>query len=144
MHATTSAGSHFPNKFSCKFSGTNVAQHRSHVLLHCLIDNLWTDGQLAPFGGIRNQSAHSGESCLVDKIDNELELVQTFEIGKLGRIAGANKGVEARTNQRARAATKHCLLAKKIGLGLLAKSRFEYTGTRAANSFRTGQAHKHP
>src|SRR5438874_174170 len=80
-----------------------------------------------------------GESCLVDKIDNELELVQTFEIGKLGRIAGANKGVEARTNQRARAATKHCLLAKKIGLGLLAKSRFEYTGTRAANSFRPRQ-----
>jgi len=31
------------------------------------------------------------------------------------------------------------LLAKKIGLGLLAKSRFEYTGTRAANSFRPRQ-----
>src|SRR6266542_5740725 len=129
MRATPRTGFHLPNKFACKFSGTNVAQRGSHVLLHCLIDNLWTDGQFAPFGGIRNQSAHSGESCLMDKINNELEFVQTFEIGELGRIASANKGVEAGTNERARAAAEHGLLAKQIGLSLLAKSRFEYTGT---------------
>src|SRR6266498_5258706 len=135
MRATPRAGSHFPNKFSCKFSGANVAQRRSHVVLHCLIDNLWTDGQLAPFGGVRNQFAHSGKSCFVDKIDNKLELVQAFEVRELGRIAGANQRVEAGTNERARAAAEHGLLAKQIGLSLLAKSRFEYTGTRAANSF---------
>src|SRR5207244_6057282 len=43
--------------------------------------------------------------------------------------------IKAAANQRALAATKHCLLAKKIDLSLLAKSRFEYTGPRAANSF---------
>jgi hypothetical protein len=46
IRATPRTGFHLPNKFAGKFSGTNVAQHRSHVLLHCLIDNFWTDSNV--------------------------------------------------------------------------------------------------
>src|SRR5438034_8503660 len=133
--ATPRARSHFSNKFARKFSRANVAQRGSHVLSYCLIDNLWTNGQLAPFSGIRNQSAHSRESRFVNEIDNELEFVQTFEVGELGRIAGADECVEAGTNQPDGTDTQHRLLAKKISLSFLPKSRFENAGTRTANSF---------
>src|SRR5439155_8405609 len=98
-------------------------------------DDFWADCQLAPFRGIGNQSAHPRNALFVDKIDNKLEFVQTFEISKLGRITRVNESFKASANERACAAAKYCLLAKKIGLRFLPKSRFEHAGTCAADSF---------
>jgi hypothetical protein len=70
----------------------------------------------------------------MDEVDDELEFVEAFEVGKLRRIAGANERIETGTNERACSTAKDGLLAKKIGFRLLAKSCLDYAGTRATDS----------
>src|SRR4029077_8859594 len=95
--------------------------------------------QLAPFGGVGDQFAHTRNSRFVDEIDDELEFVETFEVGKLRRIAGINERVETGANERACSSAKDCLLTKKIGLRLLTKSCLDYAGVRATDSLCPGQ-----
>jgi len=75
----------------------------------------------------------------VDEINDELEFVEAFEVGKLRRIAGANERIETGANERACSSTKDCLLTKKVGLRLLTKSCLDYAGARATNSLCLGQ-----
>src|SRR3984893_7197821 len=75
----------------------------------------------------------------MNKIDNELELVQTFEISELGRVTGAHECIEAGTDEPARPAAKHRLLAEQVCLGFLAKSCFDYANTAATDSFGPGK-----
>jgi hypothetical protein len=63
----------------------------------------------------------------VDEIDDELEFVEAFDVGKLRRIAG--------TNERACSTAKDCLLAKKVALRLFSKSCLDYAGARAAKFY---------
>src|SRR5205809_3158539 len=66
--------------------------------------------------------------------------MQTFEICEFRWIAGTNKRFKASANERGRAAAEYCLLAEKIGLGLLTKSGLKHAGTRAPDSFCPGQS----
>ena len=63
---------------------------------------------------------HLGEAALVDQVDDQLQLVQAFEIGDLGLVAGLDQRLEPGVDQLGRAAAEHGLLAEQIGLGLLA------------------------
>src|SRR2546430_9609586 len=77
----------------------------------------------------------------MDKVDDKLEFVQTFEVRELRWITGGNQRIKTSPNQRAGAAAEHCLLTKKIGLRLLSKSRLHYAGTRASDSLCPRQRH---
>ncbi len=76
----------------------------------------------------------------MDKIDNELELVETFEIGELGRVTCAHKRFKPSADKRARSAAQHSLLAEKIGLRFFAKARFHHASARAADTLGPSQA----
>ena len=75
----------------------------------------------------------------MDEINDELEFVEAFEVGKLRRIAGANERIETGANERACSSAKDCLLTKKIGLRLLTKSCLDYARMRATDSLCPGQ-----
>ena len=66
------------------------------------------------FGGIGDQFAHTRNSRFVDEIDDELEFVEAFEVGKLRRISGTNERIETGANERACSSAKDCLLTKKV------------------------------
>ena len=70
----------------------------------------------------------------MNEIDDELEFVETFEVRKLRRIAGANERIETGANELACATAKNRLLTKKVGLRLLTKSCLDYAGARATDS----------
>src|SRR5207245_5822582 len=75
------------------------------------------------------------EAAAVNQVNDELELVEAFEIRDLGLVARFREGLEARLDQFTYAAAKYGLLAKEIGLGLFGKSRLQNAGARAAESF---------
>src|SRR6266699_2278215 len=69
------------------------------------------------------------------KIDNKLKLVETFEVGELGWITGANKCFKPGADERARSAAKHGLLAKQVCFRLFAECRCDNAGASAADAF---------
>ncbi len=95
---------------------------------------------IAPFRGVADGVAHVSQSAAVDQIHNQLELVQHFEVGALGLIAGFDQRFVSRLDQRAHAAAKHRLLAEEIGLGLFFERGFEHTCPRAADALQIAEA----
>src|SRR6266404_5978787 len=62
--------------------------------------------------------------------------MQAFEIGQLWRVTGTDQNVKSVANKRGCSAAEHRLLAKKISLGFFAEGGFDYSCTRATDSFR--------
>src|SRR5438034_232500 len=52
-------------------------------------------GEVAILGGVGDAVAHVVEPALIDQIDDELHLVDAFEVRHLRRIAGLDQGLES-------------------------------------------------
>ena len=111
-----------------------------HGLLALGVDDARAADVVAPLGGVGDGVAHVGEAAAVDEVDDELELVQDFEVGALGLIAGLDQGFEARLDERADAAAEHGLLAEEIGLGLFLEGGLEHAGAGAADALEVAEA----
>ena len=97
---------------------------------------------VAPLGGVGDGVAHVGQAAAIDQVDDELELVQDFEVGALGLIAGLDQRLVARLDERADAAAKHGLLAEEIGLGLFLEGGLEHPGAGAADALEVAEAER--
>ena len=77
-----------------------------------------------------------GDPLLVHEVDDQLQLVQALEVGRLGLVAGVDQRLEAGGHQRGQAAAEHHLLAEEVGLGLLVEGGVEHAGPGGADGVR--------
>ena len=103
------------------------------------VDDPRAPGQVAVLGGVRDGVAHAGDALLVHEVDDELELVEALEVGRLGLVAGVDQGLEPGLDQRGQAAAQHDLLAEEVGLGLLVEGGVEDAGPGGADGVGVGE-----
>ena len=82
---------------------------------------------------------HVGESALDQKVDDQLDFVQAFEICHVRAEAGFHQGIVAGADQLAHAADQHRLFAEQIAFGLLFEAAGEDPDAGAANGLGVGE-----
>ena len=127
------------HEFLGELAGLNLGQDALHLGLGLGVDDTRTTGQVAVFGGVGDRVAHVGDAALIDEIDDQLDLVQTLEIGHFRRITGLDQGLEAGLDQRGQTTAEHRLFAKEVGLALLAEIGLDDAGATAAIGRGIGQ-----
>ena len=93
-------------------------------------------------GGVADRIAHVIEPALIDKVDNQFQLVETLEVGNFRLIARLNQGLESGLDERADAAAEHGLFAEQIGFGLFGERGLDDASARDANAFRVRQGQR--
>jgi hypothetical protein len=122
-------------------AGLDVGQHRLHPRLGLVIGQDARAGDVfAVFGGVRDRIVHVGDAALIDQVDDQLHLVQAFEIGHLGLVAGLDQRLEAHADQFHQAAAEHRLLAEEVGLAFLPEVGLDDARPPAADGRAIGQA----
>ena len=82
----------------------NVGEHALHGLLHFVGHDLRTTRVIAILGRVGDRVAHEHHAAAIHQIDDQLQLVQTLEVGDLRRVAGLRQRLEARLHERRDAA----------------------------------------
>src|SRR5208337_700013 len=85
----------FGDPLAGEFALLNVGEHLFHGLAGGITDDGFATGEVAIFGGVGDGVAHAREAAFVDEIDDQLDLVETLEVGDLGLVAGLDKGFKA-------------------------------------------------
>src|SRR6266513_1519143 len=119
----------------------DAREHPAHALARILVDDLRTGGVLAVLGIVRDRVVHGADAALVHQVDDQLELVQAFEVRHLGRVACLHQGIESGFHQLDAAAAQHGLLAEQVGLGLLLEAGLDDARLAAADRRGVGQRH---
>src|SRR2546430_5996947 len=122
------AGRVFADPLARELAALHFLQHLAHLVLHALIHDAGSAGEIAVLGGLADELMHLGEPALVQQVDDQLQLVQALVVGHLGLIARFHQRLEALHNELGGAATQHRLLAEQIRLGLLGKAGLEQIG----------------
>ena len=99
-----------------------------------LIHNPGTAGDVAIFSGLGDGEAHAGDTGFIHEIADELQLMETLEIGHLWLITRFNEGLEAGLNKSARATAEDGLFAKEIGLSFFLEGGLEHAGAGRADA----------
>src|ERR1700691_4579008 len=80
-------------------------------LLHCgprgVTNNFFATRQVSVLSRVRNRVAHPSQPTFVDQVDDQLHLVQTFEISNLRCVAGLDQRLESLLDQRSQSATQY-------------------------------------
>ncbi len=79
-------------------------------------------------------------AAAIEKVDDELELVEDFEVGELGLIAGFGEDFKAALDEGCRATAEDGLFAEEVSLGLFGEGGFEHAATRAADGLGVGES----
>src|SRR5229473_7541256 len=118
----------------CETAVADLREDLAHLFSRLFGDDARSGGIITLLGGIADGVTHVAEAAAVNQVDDELELVEAFEIGDLGLVACLRECLEARFDQFTHAAAEYGLLAKEIGFGLFGKSGLQNAGARAAES----------
>ncbi len=86
-------------------------------------------GVVAVFGRVGDRIAHPGQAAFVEKVDDELELVQRLEVGGLRLVASLDQGLVGSLDEGRHPAAEDDLLAEEVGLGFFFEGRFEHPGS---------------
>ncbi len=105
-----------------------------HGLLGLGGDDAWAGDIVAPLGCVGDGVTHVGEAAAVHEVDDELELVEDFEVGEFRLIAGLGEGLEACLDEGGGASAEDGLLAEEVCLGLFGKGGLEDSGAGAADA----------
>src|ERR1051326_662221 len=122
------AGGVLRHPLAGEFSRLNVGQHLCHFPAHMRIDHPGPGAVGAVFGGVGDGAIHAGDAARVHQIDQQLELVQAFEIGELRGVAGIDQRVERRAHELRGAAAKYGLLSEQIGFRFLLDGGLDQAG----------------
>ncbi len=98
-------------------------------------------GHIAIFRRVADRVAHVRDAALVDQIDDQLDLVQAFEIRHLGRVARFNQGLVSGPDQFGQPAAQHRLLAEQVGFGFFLEAGFDNRGASATDRRPISQSH---
>src|SRR5579872_6089536 len=121
-------------------AGLDVGEDALHFGLDAIADHPRAARVIAVFGGVRDRVAHIGDAAFIDQVDDQLHLVQAFEIRHLGRVAGLDQGLVAGDDEAGQPAAQHRLLAEQVGLAFLFEARLD--DPRAAAADRAGIAER--
>src|SRR5256886_5809697 len=133
------AGRVFADPLARELAALHFLEHLAHLVLHALIHDAGSAGEIAVLGGLADELMHLGEPALVQQVDDQLQLVQALVVGDLGLIARLHEGLEALHHELGGAAAQHRLLAEQIRLGLLGEGGLEHSAARAAGAVRIGE-----
>src|SRR5579875_227542 len=134
-----SSGSVLQNPLSCELPALNLLENLAHGSAHMVVNKARPARHISVLGCVGNGVAHSGDPGLIHEVYDELQLVQTLEVGDFRLIAGLHKRLKAGFHQGRGTSAQHRLLAKQIGFGLLFKGRLDNAGARSSDRFRIGQ-----
>src|SRR5271163_666052 len=134
------SGAILGDPFVGEFARLDVGENLLHRLARTLVDDASAARHIAELGGVADRVAHVGDAAFVDQIDDQLDLVEAFEVRHLGRVTSLDQGLVAGANQFGESAAQHGLLAEEIGFGLLAKAGFDDRRTAAADGASVGEA----
>ena len=113
------------HEFSRELSGLDFFQDAPHFRFRFFRDDARTAGNTTIFSSIRHGVPHIGDTAFVEEIDDQLQFVQTFEVGHLRCVTRFNQRLEPSLHQRGSAAAQHGLLAKQIRFSFFAKRGFD-------------------
>src|SRR5579885_1985497 len=105
------------------------------------IDDTRSASQIAVLGRFTDELMHARKTAFVDKIDDQLQLVQALEVCRFGLISGSHESVVTGSDQLGNSTAQNGLLAEKIGFSLLGKARGQNGRARTAQSMRVGERH---
>src|SRR5712692_6633322 len=107
----------------CETAVADLREDLAHLFSRLFGDDARSGGIITLLGGIADGVTHVAEPAAVNQVDDELELVEAFEIGDLGLIASFRERLESRLDQFTHTAAEYGLLAKEVGFGFFSKSR---------------------
>src|SRR3546814_8403840 len=90
----------------------DLVEDLAHLRLHGRVDDPRAAGEVAVLGGVGDGVPHAGDALLVHEVDDELQLVEALEVGRLGLVASLDEGLEASLHEGGEAAAEHHLLAE--------------------------------
>ena len=134
------AGLVLQDPFAGELTVLDLLEYLAHLGAGVVVDDALAAGDIAILGGVGDAVAHAGDTLLVHQVDDQLELVQAFEVGHLGLVPGIDQGLETGAHQLAGAAAKHYLLTEKIGFGLFGEIRLDDAGAGGADSLGVSQS----
>src|SRR5436190_12830839 len=117
----------------------DAQQRIAHALARRFVDDLRAGDVLAVLGVVRDRVVHGADAALVHQVDDQLELVQAFEVRHLGGVARLHQGIESGLYQLDAAAAQHGLLAEQVGLGFLLEVGLDDARLAAADRRGVGQ-----
>lgn len=103
----------------------DLAQHVLHLLAGLFGDQALAGDVIPVFSRIRDRVTHHREAAAVDQIDDQLHLMDAFEICHFRRVSGFDQRIEASLHQFADTAAQHGLLTEQVGLGLFLEGRLD-------------------
>ena len=135
------ANSGRPLRFSsiqrfAKLPSAHLLEQLAHGRPRCIRHQARSRHIIPVLGRVGHRVTHVVQAALVEKIDDQLELVHALEVRELGLIAGVDERLEARLHERRHAAAQNRLLAEQIGLGFLGERREQHARARAADPLR--------
>src|SRR5205085_676396 len=66
----------------------DLVEDRLHLFFDGLVDDPGAAGEVAVLSGVGDREAHAGDAVLVHEVDDQLQLVEALEVGRLGLVAG--------------------------------------------------------
>jgi hypothetical protein len=106
----------------------NLFQDAPHLGAGFLRDDARAPGVVPVFGRVADGVAHELQAAPVHQVDDQLELVETLEVGHLRPIPRLGEGLESGLHQRGDAAAEDRLLAEQISLGFLTERGLDHSG----------------
>ena len=106
----------------------DFGQDLLHGLANTRVDDSRTAAVVAVLGSITYGITHVAEAALIEQIDDQLQLVQAFEVGDLGLITCFNQRLESRLHECAHAAAKNRLLPEKVAFRFFLERGFDDAG----------------
>src|SRR5690606_33652113 len=117
----------------------DLAEDLLHRLAGLVGDDPAAPGVVPVLSGVGHRVPHPRKTTLVEKVDDELELVERLEVRRLGLIARFDEGLERGLDQLGDTAAEDDLLTEQVGLGLLPEGGLEDPGPGAADPSRVGE-----
>ena len=93
-----------------------------------------------PLGGIAHRVAHPRDAFFIHQIDDQLELVETLEVGDLGLVSRFDERLEPGLHEAGGASAQNGLLTEQIRLGLLGERGLDHTRPGAADGIGVGES----
>ena len=93
-------------------SRLNIIENLAHARLYTRVNDARTTGIVTIFGSISNRVPHVGDAALVNEVDNELDLVETLEIGHFRCVTGLDQGLVSGKNERRETTAQYRLFAE--------------------------------
>src|SRR5579875_250600 len=131
----------FADPFLGEFARLDVGQDFLHRLARGRSHHPLAARHVAVLASVADRVPHVGDAAFVDQVDDQLDLVQAFEIRHLGRIAGLDQGFVSGADKLGQSAAQHRLLAEQVGFGLFPEAGFDNRGAPAADRRTPRQRH---